>query len=50
MDTCDPYCRDLYTGIVKDIPKKYHNLKVIQTATSLTTGLPIIDVYAPELM
>ena len=50
QDNCYPLSKELYTGIVKDIPKELHDYTVIQTATSLKTGLPHIYVYAPELM
>lgn len=49
-DTCDPMCCEVYSGLVRDIPNDFMKKEVIQVSRSVTTGLPHIDIYAPEMM
>ena len=49
-DTFDPVCHEIFRGLVKDIPESLMDRNVIQTGQYLSTGLPLLDIYAPELM
>lgn len=49
-DTCEPFCHEIFRGLVKDIPESLMDRNVIQAGQSLRTGLPVLDIYAPDLM
>ena len=51
--TCDifePLCQEVFRGLIKDIPESLMDRNVIQTGAYVRTGLPLIDIYAPDLM
>ena len=49
-DTFEAFSHEVFRGLVKDIPENLMDRDVIQTGRSLRTGLPLIDIYAPDLM
>jgi hypothetical protein len=49
-DIFESLSHEVFRGLVKDIPESLMDRNVIQTGQYLRTGLPLIDIYAPDLM
>ena len=49
-DIFEPLRHEIFRGLVKDIPESLMDRDVIQTGQYLRTGLPLLDIYAPDLM